>query len=148
MDALEEAVYAAVAEERGIRRNKLRPTTRLNRDLGMEGDDAVEFFDAFSQQFRVDLRQLGEGWHIYFAPEGTPPLVVALVAIPPAFIVYIAAKMVPRFPTWALFVGALVLWLVVLARWSRWRNKSSPQITIQDLVDSAKAGTWAKRGTR
>jgi len=39
-------------------------------DLGMDGDDAVEFFEAFGQTFSVDLARLWQHWHHHFAPEG------------------------------------------------------------------------------
>jgi hypothetical protein len=48
-DSIDERVYAFVAEERGVRREKLVSRTTLSHDLGMEGDDAVEFFEQFSE---------------------------------------------------------------------------------------------------
>ncbi len=59
-DLIEGRVYALVAEERAVRREELTPTSTLSHDLGMDGDDAVEFFERFAKEFSVDARQLGE----------------------------------------------------------------------------------------
>jgi hypothetical protein len=36
----------------------------------MDGDDAVEFFEAFGEQFHVDLDRLWKRWPQHFGPEG------------------------------------------------------------------------------
>ena len=43
-DSLSDRVYDLVAQKRGVRREG----TTLSHDLGMEGDDAVEFFEDFA----------------------------------------------------------------------------------------------------
>lgn len=47
---------------------KLNSKSRLEDDLGITGDDAVEFFDLFSKEFEVDLRELE--LQKYFESEG------------------------------------------------------------------------------
>lgn len=55
---IEDEVFDFVAEERGMKREKLKPSDRLLVDLGMDGDDAVEFFEKFENKFEVDLTYL------------------------------------------------------------------------------------------
>ncbi len=45
----------------------LSAETSLNDDLGMDGDDAIEFMQAFSQRFKVDLTDFPYSKH--FGPE-------------------------------------------------------------------------------
>lgn len=52
---IEERVKALVAQQTGARVEKLLLQTELGNELGMDGDDAVEFFKKFSQEFQVDL---------------------------------------------------------------------------------------------
>lgn len=51
------------------KREEISPSTRLQHDLGMDGDDAVDFFDQFSRQFNVDIDALKEDWALHFGPE-------------------------------------------------------------------------------
>jgi hypothetical protein len=37
----------------------------------MDGDDAVEFFEKFAEEFKVDLQDLRAHWDQHFAPEGS-----------------------------------------------------------------------------
>ena len=47
--------------------------TSVNCDLGMDGDDGVEFMDAFSEHFNVDLSEFPHDK--YFGPEaGATPI--------------------------------------------------------------------------
>jgi acyl carrier protein len=53
----EENVYEFVSRYCGVKRQALTPQTRLVEDLGLEGDDAEEFIQSFSQTFSVDLTE-------------------------------------------------------------------------------------------
>jgi Protein of unknown function (DUF1493) len=55
-----------------VKSEKLRLTATLSGDLGMEGDDAVEFFEKFGTEFAVDLSDLHRDWKFYFFSEGVP----------------------------------------------------------------------------
>jgi acyl carrier protein len=57
---IEDEVFDFVAEQRGMKRDKLKVSDRLLVDLGMDGDDASEFFEAFEKKFEVDLTYLQE----------------------------------------------------------------------------------------
>jgi hypothetical protein len=52
------------------RPDKLRSDTRLEEDLGMTGDDAADFLEAFAKAFDVDLA--GIEFHKHFGPECGP----------------------------------------------------------------------------
>jgi hypothetical protein len=69
-DELQSAVFAFIQNERRCKPHEIALDRSLNLDLGMDGDDAVEFFEAFAEKFGVDLTELGEEWSRYFGPEG------------------------------------------------------------------------------
>jgi acyl carrier protein len=58
VDPLELEVYRLVARERSEPIERISPATRLGADLGMDGDDAVEFFQAYEKAFQVDISAL------------------------------------------------------------------------------------------
>lgn len=74
MTELRERIVAMVAEERSMNPQRILLSSRLLHDLGMDGDDAVEFFEKFAKEFNVDLSALGKHWSEHFGPEGTPSL--------------------------------------------------------------------------
>jgi hypothetical protein len=59
-----------IAREAGLRTASVTLSTRLLQDVRMDGDDAVDFFEAFGKKFNVDLDRLWKHWHHHFAPEG------------------------------------------------------------------------------
>jgi hypothetical protein len=69
-ESLPEQVIAFVAAQSGVNQNDLRGTTTLLSDLGIDGDDADDFFTAFAATFIVDLSCLSLSAH--FGPEGLP----------------------------------------------------------------------------
>ena len=56
-----------------LRQHKLSLKTRIAQDLGMDGDDPVEFFADFGKRFDVDFGDLHIRWDEHFAPEGSGP---------------------------------------------------------------------------
>ena len=69
---LAERVRQFVGEFWRLRLDELRAETRLEEDLGMTGDDASDFLEAFADEFDVDLS--GIEFHKHFGPEGIGPL--------------------------------------------------------------------------
>ena len=63
-----ERVRRLVARETGVRPERIRPESTLFGDLGVDGDDADELFEAFAAEFRVDLGPLQLSRH--FGGEG------------------------------------------------------------------------------
>src|SRR5437773_2571583 len=65
-----EAIRDFVVAECRVSEERLTPDTTLFDDLGIDGDDAIEFFEAFQQRFEVDLGSFE--LRRYFGPEGWP----------------------------------------------------------------------------
>lgn len=143
-DSIQDRVTALLAEERGIDRGKLTPHSTLSHDLGMEGDDAVEFFQKFRDQFGVDLSKLDEDWNQYFASEGVSPLLVLVMLGPGALVGFAIGRRFPGIATWLCFSFGMLLWLVPFFYFIRRRSKNHPQISVQDLIACAQAGRWTK----
>lgn len=63
-------------------RATLTRSTELQRDLGLEGDEALDFIESFAETFHVDSGDFE--FHRYFGPEGFNPfsLVVDLFRRP------------------------------------------------------------------
>lgn len=142
--SIEDRVYSLVAEERGICRGKLTRHSTLSHDRGMEGDDAVEFFQKFRNQFAVDLSKLDEDWDEYFAPEGVNPFQGLIVLGPGVLLGFSAIRSLPNVPGWLSFSAGLLLWLIPFFYFTHRRSRSHPQITVQDLITCAQAGRWTK----
>ncbi len=67
---IQQVVFQMLADKMCVRLKELAPEKSVNYDIGMDGDDAVEFFEEFAQRFHVDLTPLGKEWDRYFVPEG------------------------------------------------------------------------------
>jgi acyl carrier protein len=138
---IEDEVFDFVAKERGIKREKLKLSDRLLVDLGMDGDDAVEFFDKFEKKFDVDLTYLEEHWSEYFGPEGISgpgPLLFSITAMVPA----LGLGIVFHLASWivvVLGVANLMAAMFVVGSINNRRERKNPtsrQISIADLIDS------------
>ena|ERR1700691_590564 len=57
-DILKDRVQGFTAQHLGVKSSKLSTASRLNRYLGMDGDDAAEFFKDFAAEFKVNLDDL------------------------------------------------------------------------------------------
>jgi acyl carrier protein len=60
-----------VEEQLAIPRKRIRLEARLHHDLGLDGDDAAEFMEAFGKHFGVDLAAFRFDAH--FGAEGYDP---------------------------------------------------------------------------
>ena len=69
--ALRETLRQFVAQERAVPLEKVQMDTTLFGALGLDGDDAAEFFETFSRQFEVDLSRFDRSTH--FGPEAGWP---------------------------------------------------------------------------
>ena len=115
-DTLEEEVVAFIASERREQRERLSPRTTLFGDLGVDGDDAEELFDAFMKRFEVDMSECRAKEH--FGPEGFVP--------------------------WAPIYWMILAWRGVTEEGSTPESRARLRpVTIQDLIDSARARKWA-----
>jgi acyl carrier protein len=144
-DSIQDRVFAFVVEHTGVRRETLMPNTRLGSDIGLDGDDALEFFQAFRKEFAVDITDLQLFWDRYFAPEGMTLSTGLLFAIPGLVFGVLFTHLFPHLPDWFCFALAYAFCLASLCYLGKWRHKKRfPQVSIQDLIDTAKSGRWTK----
>ena len=72
-EQLFDRIRTHVAKVRCLSVEEVSLDSRLGDDLGMDGDDAVEFFQHYAREFHVDLA--GMRWKRHFGPEaGWTPL--------------------------------------------------------------------------
>jgi len=149
MNDLEERIVDLLTDQMQVRRSRIQLSTTLADGIGMDGDDAVEFFERFAEQFNVDLTELGQHWHRHFGLEGGP------VSLPPELWLAIAVGAVAGLalhywvhwiPGW---LGVIVLvvasWPIALKLYAIRNPSIAPPmrpITVQDLVDAATSGKW------
>jgi acyl carrier protein len=141
MDALEERVIAFVAHERNIRPETISLTDRINLDLGLDGDDAVEFFEKFGKEFSVNLKPLGHAWHEHFGSEGGLFWLgfVCFVLFAIGFAIHWIVNWIP---VWAAGISLIVVWVWPLRCWPI--RKTLTPVTVQDLVNAACTGSWSE----
>ena len=111
---LEHRVKALVANETGMCIERISLDTRIAQDIGCDGDDACELFEAFAKEFDVDLSRLT--WNKHFSPEGFLHPLGCLVAL----------------FGWSCSsaIGSVA--------------GGDIPVTVGDLVDAAKAKKWVK----
>lgn len=137
-------VIDLLADERGLPREKVNLSDRLLQDLGMDGDDAVDFFIGVHERFGTDLTHLHEHWSEHFGPEGFS-LKNGLVIIPAAIIGGLLAGFAGLSAFWGFAVTAALLaaWLWAMRRWGP-PDRMVP-VTVQDVVAAVDAGKWPSR---
>ncbi len=141
---LEAEVIDLVADERGLPREKVGLSDRLLQDLGMDGDDAVDFFNTVHERFGTDLTALHEHWSEHFGPEGFSCW-NGLVIIPAAIVGGLVAGAAGLSTFWgvALTVALIATWLWVMRRWGP-PDRMVP-VAVADVVAAVEAGAWPSR---
>lgn len=139
---LEAEILDLVADERGLPRHKVQPSSRLVEDLGMDGDDAVDFFNTIHERFGTDLAKLHANWSEHFGPEGSS-CGINLVIIPVAIIGGLVAGVAQSSIVWGIALTVALLaaaWLWVMRRW----EPQAPMIpvTVAEVVAAVEAGVW------
>jgi AcrR family transcriptional regulator len=145
VNPIEERVFEFVASETGVRRRKLKLSTRLREDIRMDGDDAVEFFQAFAMMFDADLTSLWNNWDGHFGPEAASswPAIRALIAS--VLVAILAGSAIPGIPRWALLLAAVAMWFgLSRLQIAGGGDPDMQPITIQDLVDAAMTRRWIR----
>jgi hypothetical protein len=141
--SLEERVLSFVSQHWPIpKRHKLCVETRIAQDLGMDGDDAVEFFKDFGEKFCVDFADLHIRWDQHFVPEGGwsfGAMIVLCVCVTAGFWLHDLFGILPAWGWGIALIGAAVL---IHQRW--FAKDTMLPITVGDLVESARSGRWTK----
>lgn len=63
-----ERIVSFLKKETLFRSYDFTRETRIEKDLGVTGDDAAELIEAFAKEFQVDVSRFT--FHDYFGPEG------------------------------------------------------------------------------
>lgn len=141
-DWAEERVMRFTAQHWPVRKGRsLTPETRLAQDLEMDGDDALEFFDAFQRDFGVDLEDLHMHWDQHFSPEGTlslGALVTIVLCITAGFWLHGAIGILPA---WGW--GLLLIAIAALIHYRFTKDGRLP-VTLGDMAESVRVGRWNK----
>jgi hypothetical protein len=144
-NSIEERVFAFVEQETCTQRESLTAQTTLSDDIGLDGLPAVEFFNAFRWEFKVDLERLQLYWDDYFVSEEMPLTTGLLIAMVSVCLGVLLVYFFPRVPAWCWYVLAFGIWLAFMRCLQQWRHKRRvPQVAIQDLIDSVQFGKWVK----
>ena len=70
-DHIESSVREFLSDHVGVGLERIRCSTTLLGDLGVDGDDGYDLLSDFAEQFAVDMTAFEFDRH--FAPEGLPP---------------------------------------------------------------------------
>ncbi len=144
MTDVEERIINLIVEETGIQRKRVQLSSRLD-DIGLDGDDAVEFFAKFSQSLHVDLDLLYEHWDNHFFPEGFGGMSIGYLVIIGASVVVggVVHGAVNRIPLWLPMIGFIVLSCWICGKVFVEHQPAKTAVTVQDLVAAAGSGKWA-----
>lgn len=144
MDGAASEVVMMLAKERGLSPAKINASSRLLHDLGMDGDDAVDFFTALHERFGTDLSALHEGWSDHFGPEGFSCW-NGLVIMSAAVVGGVAAALLNIGAAGGIVitVALLALWLWIMRIWGP-PEKMQP-ITVDQVIAAVEAGAWPRR---
>lgn len=142
-DRQSEIIYL-IAHERGLPRERVHLSDRLLHDLGMDGYDAVDFFNSVHERFRTDLTHLHEHWSEHFGPEGLSCW-YGLAIIPAAVIGGAVAGTSGLSAFWG-FVITVTLLAAALWASRRWgpADRTVP-ITVGEVVAANEVGAWPGR---
>lgn len=138
-----EHVIPWVADELNVPISKLTPSSRLLEDLGVDGDDAVNFFRAFERRFAAELEPLYRHWARHFGPEGLGWSDYRINRVAVAALALIGAGILDVAPMWSTGLGAAALGAtLVLGSRSERKNRPHIPITLRDLIEAAATQRW------
>jgi acyl carrier protein len=135
-------VVKFVCDQLGVKPRKVTLDSRLNLDLGVDGDDAVEFYNKFKQRFAVDFENLLLHWDQHFAPEGGPGFGFAVLVIACSIGFDIWHWYVRPLPLWVWFLCLIALPTALIFRRVHRQGTHDSGVSVQDLVDAAEAHRW------
>ena len=139
-----EAVRKLLIEGQGVPEHKVTPNARILHDLGVDGDDAGEIFEALHERFGTDFTELNRQWRVFFNTEGASPRAI-LIGIPAIIVCGGAAGALAAAWHWPSIVAwGLAITLFVGGGWlfSRWFGQELQPLTVAGLAEIIQAGRW------
>ncbi|WCT73186.1 hypothetical protein PQ455_16425 [Sphingomonas naphthae] len=137
-------VRKLLIEGQGVPEGKVTPDARILHDLGVDGDDAGEIFQALHERFGTDFTELTSQWRVFFNAEGASPRatlwgITAIIVCGGSAGALVAALHWPTIVAWGLALALLVGggWLV-----SRWFGRELQPLTVAGLAEIVRAGRW------
>jgi len=137
-------VRKLLIEGQGVPERKVTPDARILHDLGVDGDDAGEVFDALHERFGTDFSELNGQWRTFFNTEGASPPAI-LLGIFAVLVCGGAAGMLAAALDWPKVVaGGLAVALLVFGGglFSRWFGRELRPLTVAGLAEIVQAGRW------
>lgn len=141
MDTLENEIIEFVARERRKKPELVSLDSRLQDDLGLDGDDAVELFKTFEKRFSTDCSALWSKWENHFGLEGGPHPLFALCALFVFGLGFSLGAIISHALRWYTGIFLVVVWIWPLKTWPV-RGRNLEPITIRMMVDAARAKHW------
>lgn len=137
-------VRKLLIEGQGVPERKVTPDARILHDLGVDGDDAGEIFEALHERFGTDFTELNRQWRVFFNTEGSSPRAI-LIGIPAIIVcggaagALAAALHLPSIVAWGLAIALLLSggWL-----FSRRFGRELRPLTVAGLAEIVQAGRW------
>ncbi len=144
--SLEDRVIEFTARRLPAAAGRISLDSRLLQDLGLDGEDAIEFFEAYDDEFEVDLSVLIEqNWKRHFGSVGG----VRWTVIAGFFLCFLISEglnyLFRAVPQWLLYLAIILVWAGVMEFWPL--GAKPPElipITVRDLVEAARAKEWVK----
>ncbi len=137
-------VRKLLIEGQGVPDRKVTPDARILHDLGVDGDDAGEIFEALHERFGTDFTELNRQWRVFFNTEGASPRAIligvsAIVVCGGAAGALAAALHWPSIVAWGLGMALVVGggWLLL-----RWFGRELQPLTVAGLAEIVQAGCW------
>lgn len=137
-------VRKLLIEGQGVPEGKVTPDARILHDLGVDGDDAGEIFQALHERFGTDFTELTRQWRVFFNAEGASPqamlwCITTIIVCGGSAGALVAALHWPTIVAWELALVLLVGggWLV-----SRWFGRELQPLTVAGLAEIVRAGRW------
>lgn len=138
------AVRKLLIEGQGVPEHKVTPDARILHDLGVDGDDAGELFEALHEQFGTDFTELNRQWRLFFNTEGMS-LRAILISIPAIIVCGVVAGALAAMLGWPTAVAwglAMALFVGGGRLLSRWFGREFQPLTVSGLAEIVHAGRW------
>jgi acyl carrier protein len=148
-DSIQAEVIEFVAGVAEVKPERVTLDARLLDDLGIDGDDAVEFFNAVHERFGTDLTHLYERWSDHFGPEGVP-LSAGLVILAAAVIGGLTFSHLDDVVGNVIAVAAAAMMAALFIVVSIWIGRKLgliedvTPITVREVVQAVEAGAWPR----